>query len=66
MLLKSYFLNLELKDKDQINETIDLITEMECLLKLKISFSESLERCLNKEIEKNEEKNKKENSKRMS
>lgn len=66
LLLKSYFSNLELKDKDQINETIDLITEMECLLKLKISFPESLERCLNKEIEKNEEKNKKENSKRMS
>lgn len=66
LLLKSYFSNLELKDKNQINETIDLITEMECLLKLKISFPESLERCLNKEIEKNEEKNKKENSKRMS
>lgn len=66
LLLKSYFSNFELKDKDQTKETIDLITEMECLLKLKISFSESLERCLNKEIEKNEEKSKKENSKRMS
>ena len=66
LLLKSYFSNFELKDKDQTKETIDLITEMECLLKLKISFTESLERCLNKEIEKNEEKSKKENSKRMS
>lgn len=66
LLLKSYFSNFELKDKDQTKETIDLITEMECLLKLKISFPEFLERCLNKEIEKNEEKSKKENSKRMS
>ena len=66
LLLKSYFSNFELKDKDQTKETIDLITEMECLFKLKVSFPESLERCLNKEIEKNEEKSKKENSKRMS
>lgn len=66
LLLKSYFSNLELKDKEQVKETIDLITEIECLLKLKISFPESLERCLQKEIEKNEEKSKKENSKRMS
>lgn len=66
LLLKSYFSNFELKDKDQTKETIDLITEMEILLKLKVSFPESLERCLNKEIEKNEEKSKKENSKRMS
>ena len=66
LLLKSYFLNLELKDKDQIKETIDLITEMECLLKLKVSFPESLERCLYREIEKNEVKSKKENYKRMS
>lgn len=66
LLLKSYFSNFELKDKDQTKETIDLITEMECLLKFKVSFPESLERCLNKEIEKNEEKSKKENSKRMS
>ena len=66
LLLKSYFSNLELKDKDQMKETIDLITEMECLLKLKVSFPESLERCLYREIEKNEEKSKKENYKRMS
>ena len=66
LLLKSYFSNFELKDKDQTKETIDLITEMECLFKLKVSFPEYLERCLNKEIEKNEEKSKKENSKRMS
>lgn len=66
LLLKSYFSNFELKDKNQTKGTIDLITEMECLLKLKVSFPESLERCLNKEIEKNEEKSKKENSKRMS
>lgn len=65
LLLKSYFSNLELKDKNQVRETIDLITEMECLLKLKVSFPESLERCLNKEIEKNEKQNEKENSKRM-
>lgn len=66
LLLKSYFSNLELKNREQLKETIDLITEIECLLKLKVSFPESLERCLNKEIEKNEEKSKKENSKRMS
>ena len=46
LLLKSYFSNLELKDKDQIKETIDLITEMECLLKLKVSSPEPLQRCL--------------------
>ena len=45
---------------------LNLITEMECLLKLKVSFPESLERCLYREIEKNEEKSKKENYKRMS
>lgn len=46
LILKNAISNCDKKDKEKILEIIKLITELECLLKISVSFPEALEQSL--------------------
>ena len=58
-LLDSCMLNYNIKNKKQLQKTIDLITYLESFLKLDISFRDDLEHCIESIIEKNRHNSKK-------
>lgn len=46
LILKNAISNCDKKDKEKVLEIIKLITELECLLKISVSFPEALEQSL--------------------
>jgi len=53
--LKMYFESFELNNTKKVKECINVITTLECLLKLPVSFPSSLYDCLKKELKKGSE-----------
>ena len=49
---KRLFTSCDKKDKDKLDEIIALITELESLLKIKISFPNALEKCISNKLKK--------------
>lgn len=50
IILKSDMDNFSIKDKKNIEKTVDLITILEALLKLDITFINNVENCLEKQL----------------
>lgn len=52
LILKNAISSCDKKDKDKLDEIIALITELESLLKIKISFPNALEKCISNKLKK--------------
>lgn len=58
-ILDNSMLNCKIQNKEQIQKIIDLITILECYLKLNVSFKDNLEHCIKITLEKNKKHQKK-------
>ena len=51
IMLNACLTNFDTDDRDNINLALDLITKLECLLKIPISFPDNIEPCLQKSLD---------------
>ena len=58
-ILDNSMLNCKIQNKEQVQKIIDLITILECYLKLNVSFKDNLEHCIKITLENNKKQQKK-------